>query len=224
MFGLQVDLSGFYRMAEADDLIAPLARRFRGLKPPRFPTIFESLVNAVACQQLSLEAGLSLLNRLSAAHGGAVSMNAVSLHAFPRPEDLADLKLAALRELGFSMRKAATIVDLSRAVATGGLDLEVLQDLADDAVIARLTSLRGIGRWSAEYVLLRGLGRLHIFPGDDVGARNNLARWLGLEPPLDYGAVRQAVSPWQPYAGMVYFHLLLDRLDAAGDLDGRARS
>jgi DNA-3-methyladenine glycosylase II len=224
MLGLQVDLSGFYRMAEADDLIASLARRFRGLKPPRFPTVFESLVNAVACQQLSLEAGLSLMNRLSAAHGGTVSRNAISLHAFPRPEDLAGLKLEALRKLGFSLRKAATLVDVSRAVATGGLDLEVLEDLPDDAVVARLTSLRGIGRWSAEYILLRGLGRLHVFPGDDVGAQNNLARWLRLEPPLDYGAVGQAVSRWQPYAGMVYFHLLLDRLDAVGDLDARAKS
>jgi DNA-3-methyladenine glycosylase II len=66
-------------------------------------------------------------------------------------------------------------------------------------------------------VLLRGLGRLHIFPGDDVWARNNLPR-LGLEPPLDYAAVKRAVSRWQPYAGMVYFHLVLDHLEAAGEL------
>jgi DNA-3-methyladenine glycosylase II len=60
---------------------------------------------------------------------------------------------------------------------------------------------------------------LHVFPGDDVGARNNLARWLGVEPPLDYDAVRRAVSPWQPFAGMVYFHLLLESLAVAGQLD-----
>ena len=58
------------------------------------------------------------------------------------------------------------------------------------------------------------------FPGDDVGARNNLARWLNLEPRLDSRAVAQAVSRWQPYAGMVCFHLLLDRLAAMGQLDG----
>jgi DNA-3-methyladenine glycosylase II len=220
MLGLRVDLSNFYHMADGDSLIGPLVARFRGLKPPRFPTVFESLLNAVACQQLSLEAGLSLLNRLAEAHGQAVSTDGMLLHAFPRAQDLAGLTPQALRELGFSLRKAATIIELASGVAQERLDLESLERLADDEVVARLTSLKGIGRWSAEYVLLRGLGRLHVFPGDDVGARNNLAHWLDLQPPLDYRAVGQAVSRWQPYAGMVYFHLLLGGLEAAGELDG----
>lgn len=221
MLGLHVDLSRFYRMAATDDQIGPLVARFRGLKPPRFATVFESLLNAVALQQLSLEAGLSLLNRLAATHGEVVSTDQVSLHALPRPEALAGLRPQALRELGFSLRKGTTIIELSQAAATGRLDLEHLDRLADDEVVSRLTSLRGIGRWSAEYALLRGLGRLHVFPGDDVGARNNLARLLDLAPPLDYHAVAQAVSRWQPYAGMVYFHLLIERLETAGRLDGR---
>ena len=73
-----------------------------------------------------------------------------------------------------------------------------------------------MGRWTAEYVLLRGLGRLEVFPGDDVGARNNLRRWLGLPDALDYAGVHDAVAPWQSYAGLVYLHLLVDRLAAAG--------
>jgi DNA-3-methyladenine glycosylase II len=221
MLGLQVDLSSFYRTAATDGQIGPLVARFRGLKPPRFPTVFESLLNAVALQQLSLEAGLSLLNRLATTHGDVVSTNKISLSALPRPDALAGLRPPALRELGFSLRKGATIIELSQAVVTGRLDLENLEHLSDDEVVSRLTSLSGIGRWSAEYALLRGLGRLHVFPGDDVGARNNLARRLGLEPPLDYGAVQQAVSRWQPYAGMVYFHLLVDRLEAVGALSGK---
>jgi DNA-3-methyladenine glycosylase II len=219
--GLAVDLSDFYRMATADSLIGPLVARYRGLKPPRFPTVHETLVNAVACQQLSLEAGLSLLNRLVATHGRAVLANRTSLRSFPGPHDLARLEPEALRGLGFSLRKATTLIDLSRKVVGGRLDLERLERLPDDEVVAELTSVHGIGRWSAEYVLLRGLGRLHVFPGDDVGARNNLARWLNLPPPLDYAAVGQAVSRWQPYAGMVYFHLLLEHLEAAGELESR---
>jgi DNA-3-methyladenine glycosylase II len=218
MIGLQVDLSSFYRMAAGDTLIGPLVERFRGLKPPRFPTVFESLLNAVSCQQLSLEAGLTLLNRLAETYGPAVSADQTSLHALPRADELAGLESHALRELGYSLRKAETVIDLARAVVDGRFDVEGIEDLADDEVIARLTGLKGIGRWSAEYVLLRGLGRLHVFPGDDVGARNNLARWLGVEPPLDYNAVRHAVSPWWPFAGMVYFHLLLEKLADVGEL------
>ncbi len=220
LLGLGIDLMGFYRMASADRLIEELVARFRGLKPPRFPSVFEGLVNAVACQQLSLEAGLSLLNRLADAHGAAIlSKDGTRVHAFPGPDDLARLEPASLRTLGFSLRKASTIIEASRAVAGGSLDLDNLAGFGDDEAVSTLTALRGIGRWSAEYVLLRGLGRLHIFPGDDVGARNNLARWLDLEPSLDYQAVGKAVSRWDPYAGMIYFHLLLDGLVAAGDLD-----
>jgi DNA-3-methyladenine glycosylase II len=163
---------------------------------------------------------LSLLNRLAETYGKAVRMDGMLLHAFPLPYDLAGLEPAALRVLGFSLRKAETIIGVSRAVVDERLDLEGLEPFADGDVVSQLMSLHGIGRWSAEYILLRGLGRLHVFPGDDVGARNNLARWLGLKPPLDYDAVGRALSRWQPYAGMVYFHLLLDRLEAAGALRG----
>ena len=219
MLGLRVDLSGFYRMAAADRLIAGLVAQFIGLRPPRFPTVFEGLINAVACQQLSLEAGLSLLNRITATYGKAVSKGETSLRAFPRPDDLVGLESQALRKLGFSLRKGVTIIELSRAVAAGRLSLDGLDGLADDEVISQLTSFAGIGRWSAEYVLLRGLGRLHVFPGDDVSARNNLARWLGLERPLDHDSVGQVVSRWQPYAGMIYFHLLIDHMVTTGSVN-----
>ena len=61
-------------------------------------------------------------------------------------------------------------------------------------------------------MLLRGLGRLNVFPGDDVGAQNKLKRLLAIETPLGYEAVRRLVARWQPFAGVVYFHLLLDSL------------
>ena len=63
------------------------------------------------------------------------------------------------------------------------------------------------------------MGGLHFFPRDDVGACNNLWRWLCLPGRLDYDAVARVVSPWQPYAGLLYFHLLLDRLAEAGHID-----
>jgi DNA-3-methyladenine glycosylase II len=138
------------------------------------------------------------------------------MRGFPGPEELASAQPDEIRRLGFSHAKARTIVEAARAIVAGDLDLEGLEQLDDLAAIERLTSLRGIGRWTAEYVLLRGLGRLHVFPGDDVGARNRLRRLFGMDTDLDYDAVKRLVGRWFPYAGVVYFHLLLDSLSESG--------
>ena len=223
LLGLDVDLEDFYRHAADDPQLGPLAGRFRGLKPPRFPTMFECLANAVACQQLTLTVGIVLLNRLAEAHGPSVpGPRGATRHGFPEAGDLALATPTGLRELGFSTRKASALVELARGVDKGELDVESLHRADDDTASAALQRIGGVGRWSAEYALLRGLGRLEVFPGDDVGARNNLARRLGLGSPLDYSGVRQAVSSWAPYAGLAYFHLLVERIDDAGWLDGTA--
>ena len=216
LLGLSVDLSPFAAMAAQDPLLAPLAARMRGLKPPRFTTVFEALVNGVACQQLSLDVGIHLLNRLAADRGRTICGRPGCPRAFPDPEDLASLEPDDLKRHGFSFTKARTIIETARAIVAGELDLEALQRLEDGAAIERLTGLRGIGRWTAEYVLLRGLGRLHVFPGDDVGAHNKLRRLFGIDTPLDHEAVGRLVARWHPYAGVVYFHLLLDSLSRAG--------
>lgn len=219
MLSLELDIDAFYTLAAGDPVLAPLAGRFRGVRPPRFASVFECLVNAVAMQQLSLDAGLTLLNRLARSYGACSSAAGDGMFAFPQPAELAVADPGSIRTLGFSLRKATTIVAIAEAVSEGGLELESLAAHNDEQVVETLTQIAGIGRWSAEYTLLRGLGRLHVFPGDDVGARKNLARWLGLAVPLDYAGVQAAVSGWRPYAGLVYFHLLLDRLAARGDLE-----
>jgi DNA-3-methyladenine glycosylase II len=216
LLGFEVDLSGFAAMAAADPSLGGLVTRMRGLKPPRFPTVFEGLVNGVACQQLSLIVGVHLLNRLTAAYGRSAEAGSGGLRAFPGPEELATIDPAELKSLGFSLAKARTIVASARAILDGGLDLEALEGEEDGAVLERLMGLHGVGRWTAQYVMLRGLGRLHIFPGDDVGARNKLKIFLGLDGQLDYAGVDRVVSRWRPYGGLVYFHLLLDSLSQAG--------
>ena len=86
----------------------------------------------------------------------------------------------------------------------------------DEAALESLTQLRGVGRWTAEYALLRGLGRVHIFPGDDVGVRNKLQSWLKVSKPLDYEGVHRLLNQWKPFAGLIYFLLLLNGLDEKG--------
>lgn len=216
--GLHVDLAAFYRFAESDAKLGPLVQRFRGVKPPRFLSLFEALVNGIACQQITLTQGIRLLNRLAQTYGLAFPNGDPTSHAFPRPRDLARLAPLEVRPLGFSGQKGRALVELASALVEGRLDLEALASLDENTALTHLLALRGVGRWTAEYVLLRGLGRLDRFPGDDVGARNNLSRWLGLTDPLDYAGVQQTIAKWSAYGGLLYFHLLLDRLAEAGYL------
>ena len=217
--GLQVDLGDFYRHAARDASLRGLVERFRGLKPPRFPSLFECLANAIACQQLTLTVGIELLNRLAATYGRPAPGAIPTSNAFPQPHDLLGLEPGALRALGFSRQKSRALLELASRVEHGALRVERIGELRDGAATAALQDLRGVGRWSAEYALLRGLGRLNVFPGDDVGARNNLRRWLGCTAPLDYEEVQRITSQWAPYGGLVYFHLLIDRVHEAGWLE-----
>ena len=215
MLGTETDLSGFSRLISGDERLAGLVGPFEGFRPPRFPTVFEALVNGIVFQQLSLAAGVALLNRLAASCGRA---SGSGRHAFPSPTEILGLDISRLRGLGFSFRKARTLLDGAAAVSEGVLDAEGLAGRSDDEVLEVLQRLKGVGRWTGEYVLLRGLGRLSVFPGDDVGAKNRLRKWLNLSHDLDYSAVKGITAAWQPYAGLVYFCLLLQGLAERGFL------
>jgi DNA-3-methyladenine glycosylase II len=219
LLGLRIDLTGWYRTAADDARLRPLVARFFGMKPPRFPTMFEAVVNAFACQQLSLEVGLELLNRLATISSTRFGTLRDPHYAFPTAHDVARRRPELYHAIGFSGQKVRALVDLAQAITRRQLALESIDEEDDAVVRQRLLELRGVGRWTAEYVLLRGLGRLSVVPGDDVGAQKRLAQWLGRSRPLDYAGVAKAVERWQPYAGLVYFHLLLDGLSRTGVLE-----
>jgi len=216
MLGIRMNLAEFYGFAMKDEKLSPLAERFRGVKPPRFPSIFEAIVNGIACQQVTLTVGILLLNRLAQSCGLAMSGEDASVHAFPRAEDLAGLEVETFQELGFSRQKGRALIDLSQRIMEEEVDQENLPSLDDKTAVEQLRQLRGVGRWTAEYVLLRGFGRLQIFPSHDVGARNKLRRLLNLKRPLDWKGVSRILARWKPYAGFIYLHLLLDNLAEQG--------
>ncbi|MGI0079029.1 MAG: DNA-3-methyladenine glycosylase family protein [Nitrososphaerales archaeon] len=220
LLGLRIDLRRFYESARLNPKFGDLARRFLGVKPPRFPSIFEALVNAISCQQVSLTVGLLLMNRLAQNYGPRLS-DQTSAVAFPRPQDLSKLKQDMLRKLGFSVRKSRYIIGLARSIIGGQVNLENISGMKDDEALEYLQQIPGIGRWSAQYALLRGLGRLHRFPADDIGAQNGLKRLMGLRKRPDYQRTSELLESLQPYAGLVYFHLLLNRLDQEGLLKSK---
>jgi DNA-3-methyladenine glycosylase II len=188
------------------------------MKPVRYPTIFEGFANAVAGQLVSLSAGMHVLNRLADALGAARRVHGVAMRSFPSASAVARADPDTLRAAGLSRPKAAYLIGLARrAIDPKDPDFASIAALDDAAAVALLSQIHGVGRWTAEYVLLRGFGRINIFPGDDVGGRNKLLELLGRREPTDYDSVRRIVARWHPYAGLVYLHLVVSGVVARGE-------
>ncbi len=210
---LDLDLAPFYRIARADRVLAPMAGRLRGMRPPRFPSVFEAFANAVACQQVSLTAGLHVLNRVSSAYGRAARNGRTTMKSFADPRRIARARDDDLRALGLSYPKARYLLGLAQlALDRRDPDFRSLDALDDSAAADRLRALHGVGRWTAEYVMLRGLGRINVFPADDVGGINHLLEWLKVRRRPDYDGVKRLLERWHPYEGLIYIHLLVDAL------------
>lgn len=222
MLGLDRDLSDFYRLARADARLRELAERLRGMKPVRYATVFEGFANAVACQLVSLSAGMHVLNRMADAYGapGKVNGDATPMRSFPAPESIARSNPDELRALGLSRQKGEYLIGLAKlAIDPRDRDFASIERLKDDDAIARLSKIRGVGRWTAEYVMLRGFGRINIFPGDDVGGRKKLFEWLGSSDAPTYDGVGKMLERWHPYGGLIYLHLIVNAVADAGRVE-----
>lgn len=212
MLGLNINLKLFYLIASKNPIVSELALKFYGMRPTRYPTVFEALINAVACQQVSLDAGIAILNRLIKNYGASMKVDGCTHYAFPTPENLINISDEEFKQVGFSRQKAKTIRNIALGVVNNGIALEKLEDLNNPMALEYLRSFHGIGRWSAEYVLLRGLGRLDVFPGDDVGGQNNLQKLFGLSSRPGYDQSKFQVNKFHPYEGLIYFYMLLNKL------------
>lgn len=215
MLGLKTDLKKFYAMVKKNSPLNSLANQFMGLKPPRFPSVFEALVNAISCQQISLDAGLQIQNRLVQYINLSLNDKGL-LYAFPRPADIANCTVANLKKIGYSRNKSHTLIRLASRIVEDESIFNDIEKQSNKEIIDFLCQFKGIGRWSAEYVLLRGLGKIDTFPGDDVGAQKNLQQLLHLNNKLDYKKISKITQKWYPYAGLIYFHLLLYKLKQKG--------
>ncbi|HXP94585.1 MAG TPA: base excision DNA repair protein [Candidatus Binatia bacterium] len=218
MLGTDRDLRPFYRAVRAIPWLAALARRMRGVKPPSYPTLWEAIVNAVVFQQVSLAAASSILGRLIVKLSHPVAHHGLTLFPFPGPSAFIATPAEQLRACGLSASKARTLHELGAAIAGGALDEQALGALPTTEVVERLVSLRGIGAWTASVVALRGLGRLDVFPLGDSGIGRSLPA-LARGDSTELGDVLTILGEQR---GMLYYHVLLGRLEAAGAL-GKTR-
>jgi DNA-3-methyladenine glycosylase II len=214
MLGVDRDLAHFDRAAAAIPWLNPLAARMRGVRPPRYPTLWEACVNAIVFQQVSLHAASAIMHRMIVALQPSLVGGGVSLYQFPTAEMVLRTDDDLLRTAGLSAAKLATLRRVGEAIVAGTLDEAMLEECASPDAAARLRGIKGIGPWTAAVILLRGLGRLDVFPMNDTSVARNLALVAG-SAPVDVEGLLHALSPQQ---GMLYYHLLLARLETRNDL------
>jgi 3-methyladenine DNA glycosylase/8-oxoguanine DNA glycosylase len=178
MLGLDVDPRPLHALLEKERALRAIASPLRGMRPPRFASLFETVANVVPFQQVSLDAGVAIVRRLVERFGASLEHDGRRRFAFPEAHDVARARLPSLRACGLSARKAETLRGLARAIDRGELVEAQLAALSSDDAIAQLVALSGIGPWSAALVLLRGLGRLDVFPPGDVGVARKLGAQL----------------------------------------------
>jgi len=214
MLGVDRELSHFDRAARGFPWLRPLAIRMRGVKPPRYPTLWEACVNAIVFQQVSLVAASSISRRIITALSAPIERSDVALRMFPSVESFEGASDGVLRAAGLSANKLAALRRVANALLSGVLDEASLEEQPSPDAAALLCRIKGIGPWTATVILLRGLGRLDVFPMNDSSVARNLAFVAG-SAAVD---IDQVLSALGAQRGMLYYHLLLARLDARGDV------
>jgi DNA-3-methyladenine glycosylase II len=173
LLGAPFELTSFYEWAASDPVLASIVTRLRGFRPPLSPDPFEALVTSVTAQQVSLFSAVAMRNRLVERFGVQVG----EAWSFPTRERIAAAREDELMACGFSGRKAEYVIGLAR----GELDLGALAALDDDEVRERITAVRGLGPWTAEWFLARHLARPRAWPAGDLVLRKAADVLYGVE-------------------------------------------
>lgn len=208
MLGTQVRLDEWYSRTRPYPWLDFLARELRGLRPPRYPALWEALAHAIVFQQISIHAAASIMRRLIEAVSEPVHHGGCAYYSFPPAEQLLACSDGTLRAAGLSANKMAHLRTAAEAIASGEISDAHIDGLPSAQASERLCEIRGIGPWSAAVVLLRGFGRLDVFPMKDSGVARSL-RMLSGNPTLDAAELLEGLGPVR---GMLYFHLLLGRI------------
>jgi DNA-3-methyladenine glycosylase II len=207
------DEAALAHLRAIDPMIAALDARYPGLRPVRQFDLLGALVRSISAQQVNLEFATVTRRRLAEAFGQRYAVDGFQAWRLDAAV-LAGLRVADLRALQFSNRKAEYIIGAAQAIAAGEVSLPLLEGLSDEEVISRLTALRGIGLWTAEWLLARTLGRPRVVAGD-LGVRKAIGL-LYLDGALpSEGQVREATGHWGAAAGIAQV-LALQALAAAG--------
>ena len=208
LLGFDVEMDGFYELLASDPVLADAVGELRGLRHTRTETVWEALVHAVVGQQVSGVVARVIRDGIVTEYGAEVSVDGHVVHAFPRPQTLLEAGHDALRALKLSARKAEYVLGIAETAIRGDLDHETLAPLSDEEAIDVLSSIRGVGRWTAQWTLMRALGRVDALPAGDLALQRVVGEWYFdgkrlTEQELEDFAERW----WKPWRGLAVTYL-----------------
>ena len=198
-----------------DRVMSKLIQQLRGLDSRTTPTVFESLVSSIIEQQISLRASQSIERHMIKNYGDKLHLDGEVYYAFPTPQTLSKLKKEKLRESGLSLRKSEYIIDISKLIVDGKLDLDHLKEYNDvTKIIDELSQLRGVGEWTAHLTVLRSMHRHRAFPADDLGLRRSISHFYCNDKKITADDARKIAGEWGKWRGLAGFYLI------AGEIRG----
>jgi DNA-3-methyladenine glycosylase II len=210
LFNLDFDLTTFYEEARNDAVMARLTRQLFGLKSPTTQFAFEALVDSIIEQQISLKVANTFERRIIKKWGDALNLGDEVFYAYPTPKSLAAATQQELRTVGLSERKAEYIRNVASMIAEGKLDLETLKTSKNaNDIIEELDRLKGVGVWTAELTMLRGMRRLEALPADDLGLRRTISRYYCGGKSITSTEARKIAENWGEWKGLAAYYLIV---------------
>lgn len=206
---LDRDLKPFYKLAEKSYLLGSLAQAYYGLRLIGIPDLFEALAWAVIGQQINLNFAYTLKKRLVENFGERYCDSQSVFWCFPYSQIIAELKPEYLRELQFSKSKAEYVIGIARLIASGEISREKILQKKDDVHGMRelLLSVRGVGEWTADYVLMKCFQIPSAFPITDVGLHNAIRLQLNLSEKPSLAEIRKLAGHWINWEAYATFYL-----------------
>jgi DNA-3-methyladenine glycosylase II len=209
IFNLDFNLLNFYDDMKHDRVMSSLIKQLRGLNSPTTPTFFEAIVSSIIEQQISLKAARSIETRMIKTFGDVLKLDNKIYYAFPTPEILSKLEKDDLRGVGLSFRKAEYVIGLSNNIMDGVVDLDMLKTRNTRDIIDVLLNIRGVGIWTAELAVIRGLHRFVVVPADDIGLRRIVSHYYNDENPVSSDDLREIAKIWGIWSGLAVFYLVI---------------
>ena len=196
----------YVRLLKADPILAALDSRFPGIRQIRQLDLFTALIRCISAQQVNLRWAVTTRRRLAETFGQRLEVAGQAVYSLD-PERIAGVDPMHIRALQFTTSKSVSIVATAQALVNEQLTVDTLTDLPDEEIVARLVAIKGIGRWSAEWVLARTLGRARVVAGD-LGVRKAVGLAYLNTPAPSEAEVRSATAHWGASAGTAQAVLL----------------